>query len=620
MSFTLSQRFATFVSACCLATLAACGGGGAGAGGGTQSPSSGGGGATAAAVRVSGTITGFGSVIIDGKKYDDSVTAVQIGTDPKAPDAGSLTDLKLGMHVEGTVQDGKLTDAVIQAALSGTVGSVDVAASSFTVFGQTVKVLTTGATPTVFDGVADLSGLVVGDVVEVHGSLDASKVINATRVERKPRSEAAKGVKLGGVIASLDTGAKTFHLNDMTVDYSAATVLPSGVVLANGQVFTAVSDTAPSAGVFRPKTIRVAQAGEGSNFEVGGRVMVFNSLADFTVSGIKVDGSAATFDAGSASDMAAGVLVAASGTVSDGVLKAKVLRVLKTSVDVAASLSGQVTDFVSAASFKVRGAVVDASGTGVVFTGGTIGDLGNGAWVLVKGKVSGELLKADSVTFQAPPAAKPVTLKGEIRDLDVAAGTFHFLGATLKLGSVTEFVGGGTADLANGRRVEVTGIPGADGVVLVSTLKFLADLAQVPSVLGGRVSDLVVGQFKLPGITVQFTGNTAFEGGTAADLGNGVQVLAKGPVNGATKVLSATWIQIIPADLPGVRVSGAVGDYSSVSDFRVGGQRVDASGAVFADGVATDLANGKVVDVRGSVVLVDGAKVVKASSVRFLIQ
>ena len=82
--------------------------------------------------------------------------------------------------------------------------------------------------------------------------------------------------------------------------------------------------------------------------------------------------------------------------------------------------------------------------------------------------------------------------------------------------------------------------------------------------------------------------------------------------------MSATWIEIVAAGASGVRLSGAMGDYVSAADFRVGGQRVDASAAVFTDGVAADLANGRVLDVRGSVVDVAGSKVVKATQVRFL--
>jgi hypothetical protein len=582
-------------------------------------------GGTSTVLAVSGTITGFGSVIIDGKKYDDSVTAVLRGSDPGANTAGALTDLKLGMRIDGLVKDGKLTDAQINAALSGPVAAIDTAAGTFSVYGQTVKVLSTGATPTVLDGAANLAALAAGDVVEVHGSVDASRALTATRVERKPRADGDAGVRLGGVITSLNTSTKTFKLNDMTVDYSAASLLPEGVVLANGQLFAAFGTTPPVAGVgFKPKTVKVIQTGDGTTLEIGGRIVVYTALGNFTVSGLRIDASAATFEGGVASDLAPGVIVSVSGTVVDGVLKVTKVRVLKTSIDVAASLAGQVTEFVSAGSFKLRGSVVDASAPTVSFVGGSAADLGNGAWLLVKGKVSGDVLKADSVEFQSPPADKPVTLKGEIRDLDLKGGSFKFLGVTLKFTSSVSFSGGELGSLINGRRVEITGTPGADGVVIVSKITFLADLTPQPSVLGGRISELStslgVVSFKLPGgVTVNLSNSTVVEGGTLTDLAGGVAVLAKGIVNGQTKTMTATWLQIEKSEVTGVRVAGALSDFVSQADFRIGGQRVNASSAVFSDGTAADLANGRVLEVRGSIVPdAAGNKAVRASELRFL--
>src|SRR6185295_6785571 len=133
---------------------------------------------------VSGTITGFGSVIIDGVHYDDSTTTVAIDTDPAAPSAGTLSDLKLGMRVEAKVHDGKLDDVVIHASLVGPIATIDAANTRFTIYGQTVQVATGGASPTVFEGVATFAGLAAGDRVEVHGTVDANKTVVATRIER----------------------------------------------------------------------------------------------------------------------------------------------------------------------------------------------------------------------------------------------------------------------------------------------------------------------------------------------------------------------------------------------------------------------------------------------------
>ena len=118
---------------------------------------------------------------------------------------------------------------------------------------------------------------------------------------------------------------------------------------------------------------------------------------------------------------------------------------------------------------------------------------------------------------------------------------------------------------------------------------------------------------------MSFDSHTSFDGGVAADLANGVMVLAKGTFNPTTKMIAATWIEIVKSEAQGPRVTGPIGDYASQGNFRVGGQKVDASNAVFSDGVAADLGNGAVVEVTGSFVEASGtARVLVATKLRFL--
>jgi hypothetical protein len=624
---------ATFTAVAAAVLLVACGGGGGGdSPTATASTPADTGAVVSTALHLSGTVTGFGSVIIDGQKFDDSAANVKIDTNPAAPDSATLSDLKLGMQVEGTVSNGTLTDVVVRASARGTVGLVNLALGTFTVFQQTVTVVTTGATPTVFDGLSGLSALAVGDVVEVHGTVDANKQIVATRVERKATGDLASGVRIGGVLVTLDAAAKTFKLGDLTVNYASATLLPAGTTLAVGQVIAVYADKAPTAGSdLVAKTVKVAGTEEGGSVGVGGPVMAYTSLSDFTVAGVRVDASAAVFETGSAADLKLGVSVAVEGKITAGVLKASKARVLKTSVDVKASLAGAVTDFVNNTSFKVRGAPVDASAA--AYTGGTASDLGNGANVKVTGKIVGEMLKADTVEFTSLPPTGAITLKGEIRDLDAKTGSFHFLGVNLQLAANLVISGGTTADLANGKRVEITGTalappaaaPGgatatATPTLSVTKLSFLGELAPQVSVLGGRVDGLTAAGFKLPGVTINLTPNTSFSGGVLADLGNGVQVLVTGTWNAQLQAVVASSVEIRkPEDKPaGVAVAGAVSDFVSKSAFRIGQQKVDASSAVYTNGTEADLANGRAVEGSGVLAGPEGARYVLLSKLRFL--
>ncbi len=607
---------AAMAAASLLTLLAACGGGGGSADQPAQT-SSGSPAPIAQALSVSGTVTGFGSVIIDGVRYDDSQAKVSVDQGGSTESPRALNDVKLGMSVDAKVREGKLTEVSVRAALAGPISAIDLAAGSFGIYGQTVKVVSTGATPTLFEGVADLNGLAVSDRVEVHGIVDATRAIVATRVERKARDAAEPVARIGGVVTALDTTAKTFKFNDLTIDFSSANVTPADKTLANGMLVTAMGDVAPAAGRFSAKAVRIKTGDEGAPLAIGGRITAYTSLGDFTVSGVRVNAADATLEGGVAADVALGASVAAEGTVTAGVLKATKLRIIKVPADALASLKGEVTEFVSAASFKLRGTVVDASAA--TYVGGQAADLGNGAMLIVTGRVKGDVFKATQVEFKSAVAAQTVKLSGEMRDWNATARSFRLAGMSVRLAD-SVIVEGSTKDLLiNGRRVAIVGLPDSQGVVIASRLTIQPELAApTVTVVGGRAYDVADGRFKLPSVGVSWTSGTNFEGGEAADIANGVMVFAKGRYDANSKSVAATWIEIVKADSATPRVAGAVSDFVSLADFRIGGQRIDASGAVLLEGQASDLGNGDVVMVSGSIVERNGARVLVANKLRFM--
>ena len=179
----LTRRTALFAMAGSVAHLAGCGGGLDVAGissGGTGS-------------FTSGSISGLGSIIVNGIRYDDSSASVSGSVD-------SASALRPGMVV--TVKGSPLTEATSVGGLrTGTASSIvsasewkgpvgTVGASSFTMLGLTVEI----KTATLFDGedLMPLSGLAGANplladyFVEVYGFIDpVSGHLVATRVERK---------------------------------------------------------------------------------------------------------------------------------------------------------------------------------------------------------------------------------------------------------------------------------------------------------------------------------------------------------------------------------------------------------------------------------------------------
>ena len=374
--------------------LVACGGG----------VESGGTGGNATASYVSGPITGFGSVIVGGVRFDDTSAAV---TDADG-DTRSRDDLKLGMtiNVRGTPIAGDSSSAatsiVYGSAIVGPVSAINIGAASLTVLGQPVDVLATtvfGESP----GGA-LAALVVGDVVEVYALLDtATQHYSATRIERKTP---ALVYQLRGVVANLNTVTHTFTVGNQAISYAAISGggdVPAG--LANGSIVRVVLRVAPVAGVREALRLRigVTEPRDFDEVRIEGLISAFRSSADFSADGVPVNAAQASFPDGTAG-LAIGVRVALQGTVNNGVLNVSRVQI-KSQAEVendGFELRGLITGLdTTAQRFTLRGVSVDYSGS-VEYRDGTQADLRPLASVEVRGRLSldGTRLVATRITFK----------------------------------------------------------------------------------------------------------------------------------------------------------------------------------------------------------------------------
>jgi hypothetical protein len=563
-------------------------------------------------VTVSGTVTGLGTAAIDGVNYDDGQAVVALDVDPRAETPATLADLKIGMQVEGAVRDGRLTKVFVRATAIGPVESIDLAAATFKVVGQTVKVIMSGDGRTMFEGATGLADLKVGDWVEVHGTIDADKNILATRVEVESPTGEIK-VRAGGIATNVDDTAKTFKLGDLTVDYKNAVIRPEGARIENDVLVFVFSDQLPVGDTLTAKAVRVAKPSlDRRRFVVGG--LVTDAGADgktFRVNGIAVDASDAELKGGqnpTFADIRNMALVRVEGTLSGTggavVLKATRVWIIPASEQRRIVLAGQVTDFVSAASFRVRGTPIDADTA--TFRNGSKDDLDNGAFVLVKGRIDGDVVRADEVIFGVPPKDVAFRLLGVVKDFDPAAKTFTLLGIPMRLADAAKFEGGTPADFGNGDLVEVKGA--FDGIAfVVAEVRFLSALQ--PAIFAeGVIANVTATSFELNGATFKLTSTTRIVNGPLAN-GQRVEVVAHWV--GGEAVADRVEVQVPGAS---ARLMGPIADFVSKADFKVQGVTVDASAATFEGGTEADLANGRFVRVVGAL----DAGTVRASNVKFL--
>ena len=165
----------------------------------------------------SGSITGFGSIFVNGVEFDTNAASITLGGNTV-----SEGDLRLGMVVEvqGTISgaSGTAITVVAEDVVKGPVNSVAVDGLSLVALGQTILV---DNTTVIDDNIAgqDIRNLTPGDLIEVHGLVKDNGVIGATRIELKgPLVE----FRVKGFVENTNTVAKTFTIGALTVDYSAA--------------------------------------------------------------------------------------------------------------------------------------------------------------------------------------------------------------------------------------------------------------------------------------------------------------------------------------------------------------------------------------------------------------
>lgn len=564
---------------------------------------------------VSGTLTGFGTVAVDGVRYGEADAVAALDIDPRAETPATMADLRIGQQVEASLdKDSNVVKVVARAAVIGPVQSIDAATNSFKAVGQTVKVVVSGEGMTVFDGVTGLAGMKVDDWVEVHGTLDADKNVVATRVEVKPAAGTV-AVRAGGIVKELNAAAKTFKLGDLTINFTNAMIKPEGATIENDVLVFVYSDQLPTANTLVAKAVRVAKKPtlEGRRFVVGG--LVTDAAADgktFKVNGIKVDAAAAELKGGQSptfADIKNMALVRVEGTLSTAAnvvtLTAGRVWIIPASEQRRIMLTGQVTDFVSAASFKVRGVPVNADTAN--FKDGVKADLKEGTFVDIKGRIDGQVIKADEVRIETPPRNKGFKLFGVVSDYVAAARTFKLLGIPMKLADTAVFKGGALADFSNGDVVEVKG--SFDGTLfLVSEVEFKPGSFNPTVYAEGTLSMVSATAFQLNGATFKIDAQTDVRDGPLA--------------NGQHVEVAAQWVageliaRKVEVEQPSAsaKLTGPISDFVSKADFKVAGQSVDASTAQFFGGAEADLTNGKLVRVRGTL----AAGKVKASSVTFM--
>lgn len=328
-----------------LGTLAACGGGGSG-GSATVTASSG---------TSTGPVTGFGSVYVNGVRFDTD--SASLGSDDGIEREDQL-EKGMILTVRGEWDDddgeGRASQVEYDDTLRGLLasatwdetertGSLTVAGQSIAIDGRTVF---KGATPIELrDQPTDTYKVRISAWRLDDGSFRASFV--GARLAGAGDFDDFNEVELEGAISALDTQAQTFQINGLTVGYGSASFdddldrddLVNGLVvevegfIENGELVAREIDDQDD-----------DRFDDGDDVELSGPVSSGFDPATgrFSINGVSVQVNSGTeFDDGlsQASDLVPGLLVSVEGEYRGGVLVAEEIEAAEGDAELEASVS-----------------------------------------------------------------------------------------------------------------------------------------------------------------------------------------------------------------------------------------------------------------------------------------
>lgn len=458
--------------------LSACGGGS-----GTSAPVSA---SMSGTLGTSGTVTGFGSVIVDGVRINDRDVTAGVEQDD---DTVINAELKIGQHVDVEHNENLVATKIrISSEVKGPVDNVNTVAGTLTVFGQTVVVnnIVNSGPITVFEApYTQLSDIKIGDIIEVHGlvkiDVAGAMTLQATRIEK---STVGAYYRVKGNVAELSTAASTFKVGSLLVNYAGAKIKPSLSALVNGAVVyvsipvtPTFTGTAINAAVIKVKNHH--DENQDRDAKLGGVVANLNATAKtFVVDGVKIDASVATFEQSGKSfaDLKDGMYVRVKGTyLADGTLKASsiVLRAFERSSGLEIELHGSILNYKSNADFTLRGVAIDASTATIACPGVSV--LADNLQVEVEGNLtsSGKVIAVEVKCENTQEGLSTIEREGVASQVDAAARTLVLTSlqntVRVRWSTSTLFVNVDPAAL-NGKTLEIEGTLTGD-VLLATKIK-----------------------------------------------------------------------------------------------------------------------------------------------------
>jgi hypothetical protein len=463
-----------------------------------------------------GTLTGFGSVVVDDLRLDSDTAAILVESEPGNPNKAGVDaqQLQVGHNVAISSDNDATTATTIRVLplIIGTVEAVQPALNRLTVAGQDVLLNTDPAAgpPAVLDGYEQLADVAVGDLVAVHGHLTGTAASTSNPVQARRIELQASGyvqTRVTGFIRNLDSARSRFQINGLTVDASQARLLEAGTQLAEGRRVVVWAPAVPVAGKLAAQVLSMdTSANAAKVLRLGGVVAGCGGTCgnSLVVDGQSIDLSKATFSGGARSQLADGRYVHVVGTLDSatGMLAASTVT-MRSAASTDVTLWGTAIGTVANQFFNLQKVTVQLGTSTVVASGCAVAD---GQALKVQGTIVGNTVLATGISCASSYEGLTVDLGGVVGNLSTGSQTFSLpapLGSALVNFKDATFADGSATDLRNGSYVIVSGKL-SKGVLKAREVRVSTPPASLQFDDTGKAYQVKSTSFRLNGVVVHY--------------------------------------------------------------------------------------------------------------------
>lgn len=290
-----------------------------------------------------GTVSGFGSIYVNGVRFDTDTAAVEIAGEAASEDAlavGMVVDVVGEIKVGGKTGVAKTIRAErVLRGLIETVNEIGSGRKAIHVLGQVVYVNEDATIAgTTFTELAPGLGVDVSGFVTDHG------LITATYIAKQDIDPAIDVLEVEGYIDTVNDTAEVFSLKGLTVLVAGAQLSGGHASdLRVGQRVRVVGTLAEDPKTLQATRIKLIAKAIDNGRSASLEGVVRNLVADerFTLQGVLVEMSNARIEHGTRMEIETGAQVVAFGRLIQGVLEAERIRIKPLNTE---RFKGAVTD------------------------------------------------------------------------------------------------------------------------------------------------------------------------------------------------------------------------------------------------------------------------------------